>query len=213
MSNLFICPSHDDVTAYLWHYCKELVEESEQRGFDTLFKDKKNACFKIVIPIIQHKHPSFIMFNGHGSPDLICGHNDEILIKYGQNHELLNRKLVYSLSCSSASVLGSLIGNDQTTFIGYTQEFAVGMDTNSQASIRRDNRAKLFLEPSNLLVKSLLKGNSAQKSIEKAKSLMRQNLSKLRTDTSPDAKDYVPFLFNNYLALSLFGDAQRKIKK
>jgi predicted metal-dependent hydrolase len=96
-------------------------------------------------------------------------------------------------------------------FIGYTAKFAVGMDTNNQASVRRDKRAKLFLEPSNVLVISLLKGNSAKESVEKAKSLMKRNISKLRTDTSPDAKDYVPFLFNNYLALSLFGDAQKKI--
>ncbi len=211
MPNLFICPAHDNVTSYLWHYCKELVEESENRGFDTLFKDKKDAIFKTVIPIIQNKNPHFIMFNGHGSPNLICGHNDEILIKYEQNHELLRKKLVYSLSCSSASILGRSIGDDQTTFIGYTEEFAVGMDTNNQASVRRDKRAKLFLEPSNVLVTSLLKGNSAKESVEKAKSLMKKNISKLRTDTSPDAKDYVPFLFNNYSALSLFGNAQKKI--
>ena len=71
-------------------------------------------------------------------------------------------RIIYSLCCSSASEPGKAVGDDSTTFIGYVDDFALGMDTNSQATVYRDERAKLFPEPSNLLVKSLLKGNSAK---------------------------------------------------
>lgn len=211
MKTLFVRPQHDDVVSYLYHYSKELLDKSESKGFDTINKEKEDATSKIVLSVIQKKNPNFIMFNGHGSPILICGHDDEILIEYGKNHELLKNKVVYSLSCSSAEILGKNIADDTTTFIGYTDEFALGMDINCQASIQRDKRARLFLEPSNILVKSLLKGNSPKEAVEKAKKLMKENLSKLRTDSSPDAKDYIPYLFNNYTILEIFGNEEKRL--
>ncbi len=208
---LFVRPSHDDVTSYLYFYSKELVEYSNSHGLTTINKEKESATSEIIVPLIIKNDPSFIMFNGHGSPDLICGHNDEIIIQKKRNHHLLKDKLTYSLSCSSAAGIGSAVADDQTVFIGYSNEFALGMDINCQTSIFRDKRAKLFLEPSNLLVKSLLKGNSAKEAVDKAKELMKKNISLLRTDPFPDAKDYIPYLFNNYVILEVFGNSEKKL--
>ena len=209
---MFVRPSHDDVTSYLFHYSKELVTYSCLKGFITINKEREDANKQVVTNIIKKLKPTFIMFNGHGSPNLICGHEDEIIIKYGDNHNLLKDKIIYSLSCSSAEKLGWEIANNKTTFIGYIDEFALGMDINSQTTIHRDKRAKLFLEPSNLLVKSLLKGNSAKDAVRKAKESMKENISKLRTDPFPDAKDYLPYLFNNYIILKVLGNENAKIK-
>ncbi len=208
---LFVRPYHDDVTAYLFFYSKELVRVSLSKGFSTLNREKAAASKEIVLGIIHKKNPAFIMFNGHGNPDTICGHNDEVIIHRGSNHLLLKKKIVYSLSCSSAAGIGMEVGDEQSTFIGYLHDFGVGMDTRCQASIRRDERARMFLEPSNLLVQSILKGNSAQEAAEKAKELMKKNLSLLRTDSAPDAKDYVPYLFNNYMALTVLGNTQASL--
>lgn len=202
----FIRPCHDDVTAYLYYYSKELIQESKKKGFDTINKEKKDANKAIVESIIKKNNPAFIMFNGHGNPTMICGHNDEPIIEKDKNHDLIKNKIIYSLSCSSAAGLGSTVADPKTTFIGYVDEFALGMDSNSQTVIQRDKRAKLFLDPSNLLVKSLLKGNNAKDAVIKAKNLMKENISKLRTDPFPDAKDYLPYLYNNYLILEVLGN-------
>lgn len=209
---LFIRPSHDDVTSYLFFYSKELLQDSELRGFITLNKEKKDANTKMVEDVIEKNNPRFIMFNGHGSPVTICGHNNEVLVNWGKNHALLKNKITYSLSCSSAAKLGKKTADEVTTFIGYVEDFALGMDIYCQASIQKDQRARLFLEPSNLLVKSLLKGNVAKEAVQKAKELMKKNISILRTDPFPDAKDYVPYLFNNYLALKAFGNETLKLE-
>ncbi|MBI5880692.1 hypothetical protein HZB90_01025 [archaeon] len=208
---LFVRPSHDDVVSYLFYYSKELVEESVSRGFTTMNKEKSDANKGVVTGVIIKSEPDFVMFNGHGNPSLICGHNDEVLIKNGVNHNLLKKRIVYSLSCSSAAELGRNVADAETTFIGYVDEFALGMDVNCQTTVHRDKRAKLFLEPSNLLVKSLLKGNSAIEAVNKAKQMMKENISKLRTDPSPEAKDYIPYLFSNYQVLELFGNKAAKI--
>jgi len=202
---LFVRPSHDDVTSYLHYYSKSLLEESKSKGFNAINKEKKKANKSVVTSIIEKHDPEFIMFNGHGSPTMICGHQEEVIIREGDNEELIKNRIIYSLSCSSALKLGKKVGDVKTTFIGYVDEFALGMDINSQTAIYRDKRAKLFLDPSNLLVKSLLKGNSAGEAVIKAKNLMKENISRLRTDPFPDAKDYLPYLYNNYLILEIKG--------
>lgn len=208
---LFVRPCHDDVVSYLHYYSKALLKESNNKGFKTINKEKENANKAVVTSIIKKNNPNFIMFNGHGSPTMICGHQDKVLIEKGKNHNLIKNRIIYSLSCSSASQLGKTVADSKTTFIGYIDEFALGMDSNSQAVIHRDKRAKLFLEPSNLLVKSLLKGNSAKDAVTKSKNLMKVNISKLRTDPFPDAKDYLPYLYNNYLILELIGNKSAKL--
>ena len=208
---LFVRPAHDDVTSYLFYYSKQLLKEAELKGFKVLNKEKEKANFKVITEIIETINPRFIMFNGHGNSRTICGHKDEALIVLDKNHRLLEKKMIYSLSCSSAAELGKGVANEETTFIGYVDEFALGMDGQSQTTIQRDERAKLFLEPSNSLVQSLLKGNSAHEAVKKAKELMKQNISKLRTDPFPDAKDYLPYLFNNYAVLEVLGNKEAKI--
>ena len=208
---LFVRPAHDDVTAYLYYYSKELLNEAERRGFISINKEKKEAVPGIIHQVIEKIRLSFIMFNGHGSPAMICGHNDEIIIQLGKNHHVLKNRITYSLTCSSAAGVGQEVADSDTTFIGYRDDFALGMDVHSQAAVHRDQRARLFLEPSNLLVKSLLKGNTAQEAVEKSRELIKRNISLLRTDPFPDAKDYIPYLFNNYLILEVLGNNQARL--
>ncbi|MBU0457317.1 MAG: hypothetical protein ABH824_05165 [Nanoarchaeota archaeon] len=213
MKTLFVRPSHDDVTSYLFHYSKELIKESELKGFTTISKNQEDANRNVVVNVIEKNDFEFIMFNGHGNTSMICGHNDETIIQLGDNDNLLKRKVIYALSCSSAAELGRSVADEETTFIGYVDDFALGMDVYSQTSIHRDKRARLFLEPSNLLVKSLLKGNSAKSAVDKAKKMMKDNISKLRTDPFPDAKDYIPYLFNNYMVLEVLGNKKARLRE
>lgn len=208
---LFVRPNHDDVVAYLFYYSKELVIDSKNKGFSTIDKKEDEANKSVITSIITQKSPSFIMFNGHGNSDIICGHQDEILIEKGVNENLLKNKIIYSLCCSSAAELGLSVSDEDTTFIGYVDDFALGMDINSQTTIHRDKKAKLFLEPSNLLVKLILKGNPVKIAVEKAKELMKKNISILRTDPFPDAKDYIPYLFNNYCILEILGNKEARL--
>src|SRR3989344_3458775 len=103
------------------------------------------------------------MFNGHGSPEVVCGHNNEIIISAKDNPELLANTITYAFSCSSASILGpKTIEEGAICFIGYELDFALGKDPDSEAVPSKDKIAKLFLDPSNLLFSSLLKGNSVR---------------------------------------------------
>lgn len=148
------------------------------------------------------------MFNGHGSPEEICGHKQEIIISAKENPEVLKNAVVYSLSCSSALILGpKSIENGAISFIGYELDFALGKDPESEASPKYDKIARLFLEPSNILFTSLLNRKNVKDSVEKAKKKMKDNIDYLHTtDSFPEAIFYAPFLFGNYLGLIAHGN-------
>ena len=153
------------------------------------------------------------MFNGHGSPEEICGHGQEVIVSVEENPEILENSIIYSLSCSSALKLGpKSVENGAIAFIGYEFEFALGKDPESEASPRHDKIAKLFLEPSNILFSSLLNKKDVKTSVEKAKRKMEENVNYLHTtEAFPEAIYYAPFLFSNYLGLVAHGSQEASI--
>src|SRR3989344_2018845 len=204
---LFSRPKDDVTLNYLYHFSKELIDLSNSLGHKTINKEREEANKIMITSIIKKQKPNLIMFNGHGSPEKICGHKKEVIIFSEENPQLLQDSITYSLSCSSASVLGpKAVQNGAISFIGYKFDFVLGKDPDSEASPRHDKIAKLFLEPSNTLVSSLLQGRNVKTSIEKAKKEMLANIWHLNTTKSfPEAVYYAPFLFSNYLSLVVHG--------
>lgn len=209
---LFSRPDHDIILSYLYIYSKELVNSSISLGHKTINKEKHHATRKNIVGIIQKQKPELIMFNGHGNEKIICGHDDEIIIQSDINGQVLCNTITYSLACSSSAELGPSVVINGGCFIGYEFDFALGRDPDSEASPHRDKIAKLFLEPSNILFSSLLKGNEAKEAVEKAKKKMKENVWYLNTTNDfPEASYYAPFLFGNYLSLVVHGNKNASI--
>lgn len=210
---LFSRPADDVTLNYLYYYSKELVALSESLNHKTVNKEQKEANRKIITGLIKNQKPELIVFNGHGSKEVICGHNREIIVNCNDNPEVLSESITYAFSCSSAAALGpEAIKKGAICFIGYESDFALGKDPDSEASPRHDRIAKLFLEPSNILVKCLLRGKSTKIAVEKAKDKMKENIEFLHTTKSfPEAIYYAPFLFGNYESLVLHGQEDASI--
>lgn len=211
---LFSRPTHDGQMSYLYHFSKELVDFASLRNHKIINKEGVDANHKVITNIIKKQRPNFIFFNGHGSPDVICGHKNEIIISSKKNPDILSNKITYSLSCASALNLGKIaIDKGAIAFIGYSMDFALGKDPNNEAIPTKDKIAKLFLEPSNFLVTSILKGSTLKHAVEKSKNIIKENVSYLSTtDDFPEAKHYAPFLFGNYLGLTICGDENSSLK-
>lgn len=211
---LFSRPDDDVTLNYLFYHGKELVNLSNDKNHKTISKEKEDANKKVLSSVIEKQKPNLIMFNGHGSPKEICGHKQEVIISSDENPELLKDTITYSLSCSSAAVLGpKSVEKGAVCFIGYETDFALGKDPESEASPRHDRIVKLFLEPSNLLFASLLEGKSVKISVEKAKKEMLDNVWYLNTtDSFPEAVYYAPFLFGNYSGLVAHGNEEASVQ-
>lgn len=206
---LFSRPKHDDTLNYLHYYSGLLIDLPEKYGFKLINKEFRDVTQKIICSIIEKQKPCLIMFNGHGSPTEILGHNNEVLISNDINPNILSGTITYALACSSADKLGDeAIKKGALAFVGYDDEFALGRDPDSEATPRRDRIAKLFLEPSNLLFSSLIKGNSVGDAVNRAKKKIMENIWFLNTTNEfPEAPHYAPFLFNNLFCLKICGDS------
>ena len=205
---LFSRPDHDGQMSYLFYYSKKLVDFSNSKGYKTINKEGSDANKTILVEIIKKQKPKFIFFNGHGSSNTICGYKDEAIVSSEQNPEILANTITYSLSCASALNLGKeVIKKGAIAFIGYMMDFTLGKDINKEAIPSKDKIAKLFLEPSNLLVTAILKGNKIEDAVNKSKKMIKKNVLYLgTTDDFPEAKYYAPFLYGNYLGLIAHGD-------
>lgn len=128
------------------------------------------------------------MFNGHGSEDTVTGHNNKPIVTAGENEEMLKEKIVYALSCSSARNLGpKSIDAGAISYTGFDDDFIFSYEPEKFSRPLQDETAKMFLEPSNLFVDSLIKGNTVNEARKKTENMLRSNMIKSLGSNTLDA--------------------------
>ena len=161
--------------------------------------------------IIETQDPEFVFFNAHGDEKVIYGDKvsgkEEALVEENKNHEVLNSRLVYARACWASSSLGKACKGG--CFVGYTVPFCFFINENWSAKPLNDHTARIFLEPSNLIVSSLLKGNTVKESVDKSLNLSKKNILKLlKEEEEPGATASVMLLWNNMNALDISGNKE-----
>ncbi len=189
---LITLPNFDDATSYLAYYSKEIIIEAYNKGLIKIkeMTDKSELNLKSFSEILNNLDYNFVIFNGHGTEDSIYGYKDEVLVKVGNNEELLKERVIYARSCNAGLILAneSMKNNKKGCFIGYKFPFVFFIDERWSSKPNNDNTAKLFLEPSNLLPISLIKGNSAMDSYKNSRRAMLKNMKKtLKNEKEPGA--------------------------
>jgi len=173
-------PEHDDTTHYLSHWGKKAIEQAESKGIKVLDLHKKRANKLEVVSMITKQRPGLIIFNGHGGDNVVGGDKKEPLIVVEENEHLLKEKITYAISCRSAKKLGpKSVDSGARAYIGYDDDFIFFYDPNKITRPLKDDTAKLFLEPSNELIASLVKGNATEECCRRSKQFFRTNMKKL----------------------------------
>lgn len=205
-------PNHDLVTTYISAWAKYVLIESGKKRITKLDLAGKKANRNDFESYIQRNQPKLIFLNGHGSKDYIRGFDNEILLSF-KNIYLLEGKIIYARSCDAAIRLGSkIVKSGALCFIGYKQGFVVGYSEEHWSRPLQDAIAKLFLEPSNLVPMSFLKGNSAANAYRKSQNASFKNFSfALSTKASPLEKDTAPYLWHNRKYQVLLGNPAVKL--
>jgi len=202
-------PNHDNTTRYLFYWAQRIVIEAEAKGFQLLDLKEGRANRKEFESMVGSKEPSLILFYGHGSSCKVAGYNDEVLIEAGDNDGILKSKIIHALSCKSAQILGPRsIDSGALTYIGYDEDFIFCCIPEKTSKPLEDKLASLFLNPPELLIKNLLKGNSTGVSVGRAKRLFMDNIQKLLTTENSEYDYAIPYLLWNMNHLKLIGDEE-----
>lgn len=206
-------PNHDIITTYLFKWSTYVIQEAIKKGVKVLDLSEQKANNKTLVSYIEKNKPILVFFNGHGNKDMIAGYNDEALIESDKNEKLLACKIVYARSCDAANNLGHLcIKNKTLTFIGYKRKYTLVYTMSKSTNPLSDQVAKLFLEPSNLIPISLVKGNNAKEAFRKSQEAMFRNFSyMLSTKATQLQKDSASFLWANRKSQVMLGDENTHI--
>jgi hypothetical protein len=206
-------PNHEKRVAYLAAWSKELIDLADNKGLKVIDCFGKRANKKEVIGLLTKNKPKLVMLNGHGNEKEIAGQNDEILILANDNEGILKNKIVYARACCSAKILGGLAVNTGCdAYIGYVEDFIFYNDDNFCSRPLDDEVVALFLDPSNEIMRSLLKGHTAKEAFTKSQSAHKNIILKLITnETRDDFKKLLPFIFSNKICQTLLGNPEARI--
>jgi len=172
----------------------------------------KKADRKSLEQYLTTNNLSFLFLNGHGSSDEICGYNDEVLLDDETQPTLILGLIIYARSCNAGENLGQiLVTKGVKAFIGYTKSFSFATSNKFVFRPKEDPLARLFLEPSNLVATTIIKGNTVQEAHQRSVLEMRKTLSEMILSNIPNKKDYAFALYNNMLGQTVIGDGQAKI--
>jgi len=201
-------PRWDNVTEYLSQFSSQIIEEADNHGVKCKSLEGKNVNKSNFEKILQGLDYNFVIFNGHGSPSSIKGHKNEVIIEVGNNDSLLKGRIVYARACEAGAELGkSCTENDSRgCFIGYNFPFVFWADKTWDSVPQKDETARLFLEPSNMVPISLIKGHTASEAHKTSKLHILKNLKKEIKKNTKDTPLIIEGLLNNYYGQVLLGN-------
>ncbi len=201
-------PNHDDTTFYLFEWAKRTITFAKQHDFTVFDLDGKKANRKTFDSYNAKNKVNLIIFNGHGDAVSVTGYNNETIVEVGVNEVALDGKIVYSISCGSAMELGpAALSNGAIAYLGYEDDFVFFIDNNRAATPLQDSLAAVFLNHSQTLTNTLIKGNSVGEAYDKAKEELRQTFQDSLTN-DPSISRY---LWWDYINFACHGDKAAKV--
>lgn len=207
-------PQYDTTTKYLSVWAEEVINFAKKNKIEVIDLLKHKANKKDFVGRVKKLQPDVIFLNGHGDDDCVTGHDEETLVEVGDNHDILRGAITYALSCNSGKILGQkVVENKATTYIGYEDKFIFVSDRNYIHSPIDDPKARPFMEASNQVMISLLKGNKAKDASERSKNKFRDNYIRLLSSSADqDSLQAAQCLWWNMRNQVCLGDLDAELK-
>lgn len=192
-------PEYEVTTRHVSSWAEEVINFAKTKGVDIIDLFKKKANRVEFEGRLNKLGPRLVFLNGHGSDDSVEGQDSELIVKAGENHQILHKRITYALSCSSAKVLGRLVAQDSaSTYIGYVDDFIFTIGAANTTRPLDDHRSRPFRDASNQVMISLLKGRKAKEASERSKEVFKKNYLKLLSSGSdPDSLQDAQLLWWN----------------
>ncbi len=217
MSNIALVttPKSDSTTRYISAWAVKTIEELKSKNLQFIVLAKERAISSVLDSMIQKHCPSLIFLNGHGGPDVVTGHNNQILVVAGKNEGVLKDMVTYALSCSSGQMLGpAAIKAGASAYIGYEEDFIFFISPDKMSRPLGDKTADMFLTPANHVIVSLAKGHTAGEATISARGYFLKSIQKLITsEATEDDQTYMRYLAWDMKSLICHGDKTAMVIK
>jgi hypothetical protein len=203
-------PEYDLTTQYLSSYAGLNIKFAKDNGILVTDMTYGNISKNNFNNIVKNTNPKLLFLNGHGEENYVIGDKNEIILKEGDNHNILKGKITYARTCWCGVSLGKKCEEYKTDscFIGYNLPFRFLIDENWSSNPLKDKLASLYLIPSNELVKFIIKGNKTGEAHEKSKRLMIENMNKIISQNEPWALGMLKVLWTNYDGQVIYGNKE-----
>lgn len=198
-------PDYETVTKYLCLWSEEVKEFAGRKGVIVYDLKGKKANRKEFESYLSKNRPALLFLNGHGNAEVITGYDDHPLIDRDSS---VQGTILYGRSCDASLFLGPyLVQKGARAFIGYRRKFILGYVPEKIMRPLEDPIARLFLEPSNLVATTLLKGNTTAEAHSRSRREMYKNFLKMLASTSSfEERHAAPWLWSNFNSQTLSGD-------
>lgn len=178
-------PNYDYTTRYISSWAQKVIQYAQNKTTKVIALRNNRADKDIFRSVVKKTNPSFIFLNGHGDENVVTGDDNKTLISIKDDLHFLKNKIIYTLSCKSAKKLGPYcVKNGTRTYIGYTEDFVFTYDRFKRTRPYQDKIAGLFLNPSNVIPFSLLKGKTTNESYKDSQNAFRKTIRNLLTSES-----------------------------
>lgn len=214
MNILITTPVYDDPTHYLKEWSQIIIKEAKNRGIKPIILDGKNVTKVEFEKRVEAQDPKFVFLNGHGDSDNVCGRSDnEVILKSGENDNLMKERIIYTRVCNSLGNLGKkCVERGAKAYIGYSFYFFLLYDPNMISRAREDEVAKPFMEVSNAIPSAIIKGNSVKEALDKSKTQYKKWVEYYKTHYDLNAEHILTFLMYNMAFQNFEGDPDAKIQ-
>ena len=206
-------PEHDPTTKYISCWSTIVLEAAKKAKIECVDLWRKKANRKDFEGRMRKLEPSLVVIQGHGNAQTITGHDNEPLVTAGENESVLAGKITYAVSCEAAKDLGERIAkNPDTTFIGYNDKFVFTQQNEKWHRPIDDDRAKPFMETSNQVPLTLIKGHDCHNAYERSQEVGKTHFRRLMTSVAdPDALLDAQCLWWNLKHQVCLGDGFKKM--
>jgi len=203
--------NHDVPTSYLFAYSGKVIEEAEKRGFKAAKIEDDKISDAVLRSRIKSRQPKLIFFSGHGSETSLFDNQRKEFINT-HSADVFKETVTYAIACNCLVKLGpAAVDKGCCAFIGYEKPFWIARDHKFESTPLKDNVARPILECSNIIVKSLIKGNNVEESVRKSHEKAADNILKLIYSKEPLASASLQALVYNDDALSFKGESSARI--
>lgn len=206
-------PNHDETTDYLHKWSEPVIKLAKDKLFTVLDLVGPKARRNIFESYSRKKQPHFFFLNGHGSETIIAGQNNEHILIGDENDDLCEKAIVFMRSCNAVKILGvSLVKKGTKACIGYTTKFGFLRLLAYTTHPLQDPLAGLFLEPSNKIATTLLKGHTVVEAHKRGLDEMKKNLRKMLSSAGTHIdSNAIVLLWTNIRGQTYIGDSEATI--